>query len=58
MGAATMDTLIGRTLAAWLWSLYALFLGDAGEPGMKMTFDLIPEQGGAQRRSTSRSPRS
>ncbi len=45
-GAATMDTLISLgTLAAWLWSLYALFLGDAGEPGMKMTFDLIPEQG-------------
>ena len=45
-GAATMDTLISvGTLAAWLWSLYALFLGDAGEPGMKMTFDLIPEQG-------------
>ena len=45
-GAATMDTLISLgTLAAWLWSLYALFLGDAGEPGMKMTFDLIPNQG-------------
>jgi P-type Cu+ transporter len=45
-GAATMDTLISLgTLAAWLWSLYALFLGDAGEPGMKMTFDLIPDQG-------------
>ena len=30
-GAATMDTLISLgTLAAWLWSLYALFLGDAG----------------------------
>ena len=28
---ATMDTLISLgTLAAWLWSLYALFLGDAG----------------------------
>jgi P-type Cu+ transporter len=45
-GAATMDTLISvGTLAAWLWSLYALFLGDAGQPGMKMPFDLIPEQG-------------
>jgi P-type Cu+ transporter len=45
-GAATMDTLVSLgTLAAWLWSLYALFLGDAGEPGMKMAFDLIPEQG-------------
>src|SRR5918992_2437335 len=29
-GAATMDTLISvGVLAAWLWSLYALFLGDA-----------------------------
>ena len=28
---ATMDTLISvGTLAAWLWSLYALFFGDAG----------------------------
>ena len=45
-GVATMDTLISLgTLTALLWSLYALFLGDAGEPGMKMPFDLIPEQG-------------
>jgi len=42
-GAATMDTLISvGTLAAWLWSLYALFLGDAGMAGMKMDFELIP----------------
>jgi Cu+-exporting ATPase len=42
-GAATMDTLVSvGTLAAWLWSLYALFLGDAGMAGMKMEFDLIP----------------
>jgi P-type Cu+ transporter len=40
---ATMDTLISvGTLAAWLWSLYALFLGDAGINGMRMPFDLIP----------------
>jgi Cu+-exporting ATPase len=46
-GAATMDTLISvGTLAAWLWSLYALFLGDAGMAGMKMEFDLIPSPGG------------
>ena len=33
-GAATMDTLVSiGTLAAFLWSLYALFLGTAGEPG-------------------------
>ena len=45
-GTATMDTLISLgTLAAWLWSLYALFIGDAGMPGMTMSFDLIPEPG-------------
>ena len=46
-GTATMDTLISiGTLAAWGWSLYALFLGDAGMTGMTMTFDLIPTGGG------------
>jgi Cu+-exporting ATPase len=46
-GAATMDTLISLgTLSAWLWSLYALFIGDAGITGMTMGFDLIAEQGG------------
>jgi Cu+-exporting ATPase len=46
-GAATMDTLISvGVLAAWLWSLYALFIGDAGVPDMRMGFDLIPKQGG------------
>ena len=45
-GAANMDTLISLgTLAAWTWSVVALFLLDAGEPGMRMTFTLIPEQG-------------
>jgi Cu+-exporting ATPase len=45
-GAATMDTLISvGTLAAWLWSLYALFLGDAGMAGMEMEFELIPSAG-------------
>jgi P-type Cu+ transporter len=44
---ATMDTLISvGTLAAWLWSIYALFLGDAGINSMRMTFDLIPSSGG------------
>jgi Cu+-exporting ATPase len=44
--AATMDTLISLgTLAAWGWSVYALFLGDAGMAGMTMTFELIPEAG-------------
>ena len=32
-------------LAAFGWSLYALFIGDAGMPGMKMGFDLLPERG-------------
>ena len=45
-GAATMDTLVSvGVLAAWLWSLYALFIGDAGMPDMRMGFDLIPEAG-------------
>src|SRR4051812_15918976 len=45
-GAATMDTLVSvGTLAAWLWSLYALFLGDAGMNDMRMTFDVIPNPG-------------
>jgi Cu+-exporting ATPase len=45
-GAATMDTLISvGTLAALGWSLYALFVGDAGEPGMKMPFELFTERG-------------
>lgn len=40
-GAATMDTLISLgTLAALGWSLYALFWGTAGEPGMKHPFEL------------------
>ncbi len=42
-GAATMDTLISLgVLSAWLWSLYALFLGDAGMTGMTMGFELLP----------------
>jgi Cu+-exporting ATPase len=43
---ATMDTLISvGVLAAFSWSLYALFIGDAGTPGMTMGFDLIPSKG-------------
>ncbi|WP_024288341.1 cation-translocating P-type ATPase [Cellulomonas sp. KRMCY2] len=43
---ATMDTLISMgVLAAFLWSLWALFLGDAGMPGMRMDFTLFPEPG-------------
>lgn len=50
-GAATMDTLVSLgVIAAFLWSLYALFLGGAGEPGMTMTFSLLPhgEEGTAE----------
>ena len=40
-GAATMDTLISMgTLAALFWSLYALFFGHAGMPGMTHPFEL------------------
>ncbi|GAA0793446.1 heavy metal translocating P-type ATPase [Spirilliplanes yamanashiensis] len=40
-GAATMDTLISMgTLAAFLWSLWALFFGTAGMPGMTHPFSL------------------
>jgi Cu+-exporting ATPase len=43
---ATMDTLISLgVLAAWLWSLYALFIGDAGMNAMRMEFKLIPKAG-------------
>ena len=42
-GAASMDTLISvGVIASYAWSLYALFLGGAGEPGMKMSFQLLP----------------
>ncbi|MFB6478553.1 heavy metal translocating P-type ATPase [Streptomyces virginiae] len=40
-GAATMDTLVSvGTLAAFTWSLWALFFGHAGMPGMRHGFDL------------------
>ncbi|MBV2362158.1 heavy metal translocating P-type ATPase [Streptomonospora nanhaiensis] len=40
LGQATMDTLVSLgTLAAFGWSLYALFLGEAGEPGMVHPFE-------------------
>ena len=40
-GTTTMDTLISiGTLAAFGWSLYALFFGTAGEPGMTHAFEL------------------
>ncbi|WP_406204064.1 heavy metal translocating P-type ATPase [Kitasatospora sp. NBC_01560] len=40
-GAATMDTLVSLgTLAAFGWSCWALFWGDAGRPGMRHSFSL------------------
>ncbi|MFF9565655.1 heavy metal translocating P-type ATPase [Leifsonia sp. NPDC014704] len=47
-GAATMDTLVSvGTLAALLWSLYALFFGTAGMPGMThgFEFSIAPSSG-------------
>jgi Cu+-exporting ATPase len=45
-GAATMDTLISvGTIAAFGWSLYALFIGDAGELSMRHGFSIRPERG-------------
>lgn len=42
--AVTMDTLISLgTLAAYLWSLYAMFFGHAAMPGMTHTFSLTIE---------------
>ncbi|MFE9254688.1 heavy metal translocating P-type ATPase [Streptomyces sp. NPDC006879] len=39
-GAATMDTLVSvGTLAAFGWSLWALFFGHAGYPGLRHGFD-------------------
>ncbi|MFF4574474.1 heavy metal translocating P-type ATPase [Streptomyces sp. NPDC001410] len=41
--AATMDTLVSLgVLASFSWSAYALFLGGAGDPGMRMPFILLP----------------
>jgi Cu+-exporting ATPase len=45
-GAATMDTLISMgTLAAYLWSLYALVFGTAGGAGMAEGFRWLPDRG-------------
>ncbi|MCH5677482.1 heavy metal translocating P-type ATPase [Streptomyces gilvus] len=41
--AATMDTLVSLgVVASFCWSTYALFLGGAGDPGMRMPFSLVP----------------
>ncbi|WRZ62109.1 heavy metal translocating P-type ATPase [Streptomyces sp. NBC_01294] len=45
--AATMDTLVSLgVLASFSWSLYALFLGGAGDPDMRMPFTFLPSAGG------------
>ncbi|MCX6396358.1 MAG: heavy metal translocating P-type ATPase [Propionibacteriales bacterium] len=44
-GATTMDTLVSvGTLAAFGWSVYALFWGDAGRPGMTHPFSFAVER--------------
>ncbi|HSE54697.1 MAG TPA: cation transporter, partial [Nocardioidaceae bacterium] len=46
-GAATMDTLISVGVsAAYAWSVYALFVGEAGMPGMRMEVTLLPASAG------------
>ena len=45
-GATTMDTLISLgVLAAFGWSMVALFLLDAGQPGMRMQFHWVQARG-------------
>ncbi|MBA2437118.1 MAG: copper-translocating P-type ATPase, partial [Acidimicrobiia bacterium] len=45
-GAATMDTLISLgTIAAWSWSVVAMFFLGAGDPDMRMGFNLTLEPG-------------
>jgi Cu+-exporting ATPase len=45
---ATMDTLVSVGVsAAYLWSLYALFFGSAGQPGMRMHFAWLAASGEA-----------
>lgn len=46
-GAVTMDTLISLgVIAAYAWSLYALFFGGAGMVGMTMDFAWLPSESG------------
>ena len=46
--SASMDSLVSvGVIAAFAWSLYALFFGTAGEPGMHMTFQLVSNRSGA-----------
>jgi Cu+-exporting ATPase len=47
-GAATMDTLVSvGVAAAYLWSLYALIFGTAGQVGMRMSFAWFAHGSGA-----------
>ncbi|MGI8624314.1 MAG: copper-translocating P-type ATPase, partial [Solirubrobacteraceae bacterium] len=47
-GTATMDTLISvGTLAAWGWSVFALFFLGAGAPDMRMGFNVVLDRGAA-----------
>lgn len=47
-GAVTMDTLISLgVIAAYVWSLYALFFGGAGMVGMTMEFAWLPSESGS-----------
>jgi P-type Cu+ transporter len=42
-GASTMDTLVSiGILAAYLWSLWAVLWGGAGEPGVRMSMSWLP----------------
>ena len=44
--SASMDTLISLGVcAAYLWSVWALLFGAAGDAGMRMHFSLLPERG-------------
>jgi P-type Cu+ transporter len=46
-GATTMDTLVSLGItAAFTWSVWALFFGDAGRAGMTMELTLFPRSGG------------
>jgi Cu+-exporting ATPase len=48
-GAATMDTLVSLgTIAAFGWSVYALFFGGAGDPGMRMEFSFTASGGATE----------
>ncbi|MCI3222188.1 cation-translocating P-type ATPase [Streptomyces sp. NP-1717] len=44
--SATMDTLVSLgVVASFAWSSYALFLGGAGDPDMRMPFTFLPSAG-------------